>query len=523
VKTIRRIVTGVVLFCWGTLNGIAAVSDGLPLWTNRYHGPEPNDNDPIALAVDRSGSVVVTGYSPGAAGGNDFATIKYSGAGIPLWTNRYSAPYNYDDYATGVAIDANENVFVTGHSQYYVGGGFKYFYATVAYSSVGEPLWTNLYADTGNSLALAIALDKSGNVFVTGEASNDIGGFNYATVAYSGVGKPLWTNWYNGPGNSLDYANAIAVDANGNVFVTGHSVDVSPSDVVGFATVAYSGAGVPLWTNRFRAPEDFAESKPVAIAVDNRGKVFVTGYSGFPTSTNFYYDYVTLAYTINGIPLWTNRFDGPANANDRARALVVDTSGTVLVTGISIGTHGYQDYATIAYSGAGELLWTNRLNSPYAADAQTMAITADPRGNAFVTGKAVTTVNGVGYYGYYTVALSSAGVPLWTNSYNGPVSPYYSEPTAIAVDGDGNVFVTGSSRNPYNPVHTDYATIKYSAIGPPPLAIRAIYQNVVLRWTNASFHLQTSPVLDSAFTNIPGATSPYTNSVANSQQYFRLQ
>jgi len=57
-----------------------------------------------------------------------------------------------------------------GHSQYYVGGGFKYFYATVAYSSVGEPLWTNLYADTGNSLALAIALDKSGNVFVTGEA-----------------------------------------------------------------------------------------------------------------------------------------------------------------------------------------------------------------------------------------------------------------------------------------------------------------------------------------------------------------
>jgi len=60
----------------------------------------------------------------------------------------------------------------------------------------------------------------------------------------------------------------------------------------------------------------------------------------------------------------------------------------------------------------GESLWTNRLNSPYAADAQTMAITADPRGNAFVTGKAVTTVNGVGYYGYYTLwHLSSAGVP----------------------------------------------------------------------------------------------------------------
>jgi hypothetical protein len=280
---------------------------------------------------------------------------------------------------------------------------------------------------------------------------------------------------------------------------------------------------VPLWTNRYRAPEDFAESKPVGIAVDNRGKVFVTGYSGFPTSTNFFYDYVTLAYSINGEPLWTNRFDGPDHGNDRARTLVVDSSGTVLVTGISMSTHGYQDYATIAYSGAGELLWTNRSNSLYAEDAQTMAIAADRRGNVFVTGKAVTAVNGAGYYGYYTVACSDRGVPLWTNSYHGPVSPYYSDPCAIAVDAEGNVFVTGSSRNPYNPVYNDYATIKYSAVPPPYLAIQAITDGVVLSWSNSGFHLHSSPVLDGTFTNVPGATSPYTNSIANSQQYFRVQ
>ena len=60
---------------------------------------------------------------------------------------------------------------------------------------------------------------------------------------------PLWTNRYNGPANSYDAATAVAVDASGNVFVTG--VMTAGID---YATIAYSGAGVPLWTNRYNGP-----------------------------------------------------------------------------------------------------------------------------------------------------------------------------------------------------------------------------------------------------------------------------
>ena len=67
-------------------------------------------------------------------------------------------------------------------------------------------------------------MDSSGNVFVTGisEVSSGLC-CDYATVAYSNAGVPLWTRRYNGPANSEDIPNAITVDSVGNVFVTGES------------------------------------------------------------------------------------------------------------------------------------------------------------------------------------------------------------------------------------------------------------------------------------------------------------
>ena len=56
------------------------------------------------------------------------------------------------------------------------------------------------------------------------------------------------------------------------------------------------------------------------------------------------------AFAQGGIPLWTNRYDGPGNNNDSARSVAVDASGNVFVTGASTGFDHYYDYATIKYS-----------------------------------------------------------------------------------------------------------------------------------------------------------------------------
>ena len=72
-----------------------------------------------------------------------------------------------------------------------------------------------------------------------------------ATVAYSSAGVPLWTNRYHEPGSGDDYAAGIAVDSSGNVFVTGTGYSSNGS---AYATVAHSGSGVPLWTNHYHGP-----------------------------------------------------------------------------------------------------------------------------------------------------------------------------------------------------------------------------------------------------------------------------
>jgi hypothetical protein len=90
------------------------------------------------------------------------------------------------------------------------------------------------------------------------------------------------------------------------------------------------------------------------------------------------------------------------------------------------------------------------------------------------------------------------------------------------VDSLGNVYVTGSSIGD----SYDYATIKYSAqtaVTSIPLDIQRLGNAVVLSWTNAAFGLQSAPGITGNFTNITGATSPFTNPISGLQKYFRLK
>jgi len=89
----------------------------------------------------------------------------------------------------------------------------------------------------------------------------------------------------------------------------------------------------------------------------------------------------------------------------------------------------------------------------------------------------------------------------------------------VAVDGIGSVYVTGYSGGGG---YYDYATIKYSGLLTAiPLNIQRTGNQIVLSWSNAAFGLQSTTV-QGAFTNIPGATSPYTNSFPDPRRFFRL-
>ena len=67
------------------------------------------------MAVDSSNNVIVAGIP--TAYGSDYVTIKYSSEGVPLWTNHYNGRgYGDNNHALAVAVDGSNNVIVTGYS-----------------------------------------------------------------------------------------------------------------------------------------------------------------------------------------------------------------------------------------------------------------------------------------------------------------------------------------------------------------------------------------------------------------------
>jgi hypothetical protein len=247
------------------------------------------------MAVDGNDDVIVTGYSTGSGTGNDYATIKYSSAGAPLWTNRYARPGNGDDSAYAVAVDGSNNVIVTGSS---IGTGGNYDYATIMYSSAGVPIWTNRFGlENGPDRAWAMAVDHSNNVIVTGYSDDGKGNDDYATIKYSSTGALVWANRYNGLGDGSDYAWALAVDRSGNVIVTGESHTGDNSD---FATVKYICVPEPVVTGLAQTNGSFQVRvdgmlQPGTLVIEACTNLFATNWAGVftnttPTNVLFYTD-----------------------------------------------------------------------------------------------------------------------------------------------------------------------------------------------------------------------------------------
>ena len=496
----------VATFVLAVLMPHAHAQGGVPLWTNRYNGLFQTSDE--HMAVDNSGNVFVTATSLNSAGWPAYvATIKYSNAGVPAWTNRYTGPYNWFSptkvFAQAVAVDGQGNAYVTAYT--YNDTHEVDYRATIKYSSSGVALWTNRYSigpDAAN-YPNAFAVDSSGNVFVTGSSTGNSGHYEYATIKYSNAGAPLWTNRYHGPSNRDDWAGAAAVDSSGNVFVTGSSIGNSgDSD---YATIKYSNDGGPLWTNRYNGPANTNDGA-IAMAVDGSGSALVTGVS---TGNSGYQEHATIKYSNAGVPLWTNRYHGPANGDNWAGAAAVDSSGNVFVTGSSTGNSGYSDYTIIKYSNAGVPLWTNLYHGPGNGDDLARAAVVDSSGNVFVTGNSI---GNSGDYDYAMVAYSSAGVPLGTNRYSqyGPTSTN-DYATAIALDSSGNVFITGHS---LNDGHWGIATVKFSSIVPPPVHLAIKHDGsggMFLRFTgahNVTYLLQRAARVTGPWSDVATNTAP---------------
>jgi uncharacterized delta-60 repeat protein len=281
----------------GTSGDYATVkynTSGVEQWVARYNGPGDDTDFARAIAVDDASNVYVAGLSYGVGSSTDYATVKYNSSGVEQWVVRYNGPGNLYDSATDLTLDNAGNVYVTGGS---TGSGTNNDYATVKYNSSGVEQWVARYNGLGNASdgACAITIDPVGNIYVTGQSYGSGTDFDCATVKYDSMGVEQWVARYNGPDNDDDIAYAIALDNSANVYITGESYGLGTYR--DYVTVKYNSMGVEQWVVRYNGTGnqyDYAN----AIAVDNTGNVYITGFS-YGSGTN--YDYATIKYTPTGI------------------------------------------------------------------------------------------------------------------------------------------------------------------------------------------------------------------------------
>ncbi|PYV49942.1 MAG: hypothetical protein DMG98_28805 [Acidobacteria bacterium] len=145
-------------------------------------------------------------------------TIRPAGTVQQAWVARYNGPGNDFDGAVAIVLDSSGNVYVTGES---VGAGTGADYVTIKYNTSGQEEWVARYDGGLGDAATAIAIDSPGNVYVTGQSwSAKTSNYDYATVKYNADGQEQWVARYDGPANDYDYPTKIAVDSSGNVYVT---------------------------------------------------------------------------------------------------------------------------------------------------------------------------------------------------------------------------------------------------------------------------------------------------------------
>ena len=403
------------------------------------------------------------------------------GAAEEKWVAVYDGPANgYDyasDWAADITVDAKGYIYVTGVSAYPYGefDWTAYTATTIKYDSNGRRLWAATYKGGGDSEPADIAVDTAGNVYITGYQSGKVAGVENSdilTIKYDAKGQQVWARKYNGPykdkpRDSWDYGEAIAVDAARNVYVAGTSTD--QQGYTDYVTIKYDRNGRCLWTKRFIGDisgGQHAESIARDIAVDAAGNVYVTGESARSDGP---FVYATVKYSADGDELWVHRYKARDGLSSYAMAIALDSAGNAYVYGDAEVSYWKGALGTVKINPAGEQLWAGLFvgggSTYFYYDSAKSCLAVDGAGNVVITGSVARTDNNT--RDYVTVKYDGTGRRLWARRYNGPTdSTDY--PAGLALDGEGNVYVTGrsdtaESSNPDS--FCEYATVKYGADG----------------------------------------------------------
>jgi hypothetical protein len=365
-----------------------------------------------------------------------------------------------------------------------------------------DPLVYSTYlGGSGDDVADMIAVDGSGNAYVTGftwptdfptsgayQSSNAGGAGDVFVTKFNSAGSLAYSTYLGGSQQEVGYA--IAVDGSGNAYVTGStwSTDFPTSGPyqasnggggdVYIAKLNSAGNALAYSTYLGGSLEDFG----TAIAVDGSGNAFVTGWTNstnLPTSGAYQsslggeYDAFITKLNSGGSTIAYSTYLGGTGL-DYAYAIAIDASSNPYVTGFTYSSDFPTSNAVQSSNAGGADLFITKLNSGGSTIAYStylggggedfgFEIAVDGSGNAYLSGATTSTdfpTSGALQSSYggntdaFVTRLNSSGSAIAYSTYLGGSD--YDAGDGIAVDGSGNVYVTGATSSTNFPTFDPY-------------------------------------------------------------------
>jgi hypothetical protein len=410
----------------------------------------------LAIAVDGSGNAYVTGSTnstnfPTAnpLQGTNLASpqtevfvskLNASGSGLVYSTYLGGTGGVAGDQGQGIAVDGSGNVYLTGftfssnfptlNAIQSVYGGNGDAFATKINSAGSALVYSSYLGGTGQDSASAIAVDSSGNAYITGKTSsadfptaNALQGTNHTpsqsetafVTKLNPTGSAFVYSTYLG-GSRGDLGNGIAADASGNAYVTGStsSTDFPTANALqatqGGVTDAFvsklNSTGSALIYSTYLGGNSFEDGN--AICVDGSGNAYVAGdtrSANFPTvnpiqaafggGSNTGDAFVSKINSSGSALVYSTYLGG--SGDDKATGIAVDSSGNAYVAGVTNSTNFPTSNPIQAASGGGNDAFVAKINAGGSALAystylggsgndQGAGIAVDGSGNAYVTG-----------------------------------------------------------------------------------------------------------------------------------------
>ena len=429
-------------------------SSGVVQWSKIFRGLINYQSRARKIAVGVSGNVYVTGEFQSAT--MDYMTIKYNPAtGDTIWTKQYNGTASSTDYARLLTLDASENIYVTGVTNYFSNGDMT----TVKYNSSGVQQWVKTYAGSGGYLddPKDMLTDQSGNIFISFAGDYSYFG-NYGIIKYNAAGDSLWSRKYDFSVPGFETPYALTLDNSGNVISTGSSGYENESE---FGTIKYNSSGALQWARKFYGAQ-LVNDAANGMVTDKNGNVYTVG----TTRTNLGDNITVVKYNSAGVQKWVHNRGGGGvtgyDVRDEGKAIGIDSSGNVYFTGTwYYWATNKNDICTGKLDSNGASQWftvENGSGTDYGDDTGN-DIAVDSAGNVFITGQ----ISGPGGdLNFITIKYNTLGVKQWARGY-GAISGGKDIANAIALDQSGNVFVTGTSDGAGT--GTNITTIKYSSAG----------------------------------------------------------